>query len=160
VINFDYPNCSEDYVHRIGRTGRHDKKGTAYTFFTTSNGKQANELIDVLREANQTVNPKLFELADMSRHMSGANKRRRYGTGGGHWNNQMNGGFKRKYDGGHSNGSAPKRTHYESGNTINRYDSVPSYYNSSQQSKPSVPSYINSQSNQNLAQNRYNSFAH
>jgi superfamily II DNA/RNA helicase len=26
VINFDYPNNSEDYVHRIGRTGRQDKK--------------------------------------------------------------------------------------------------------------------------------------
>ncbi|ETN69469.1 hypothetical protein NECAME_15289 [Necator americanus] len=26
VINYDYPNNSEDYVHRIGRTGRRDKK--------------------------------------------------------------------------------------------------------------------------------------
>lgn len=26
VINYDYPNNSEDYVHRIGRTGRSDKK--------------------------------------------------------------------------------------------------------------------------------------
>lgn len=26
VINYDYPNTSEDYVHRIGRTGRRDKK--------------------------------------------------------------------------------------------------------------------------------------
>lgn len=25
VINFDYPNNSEDYVHRIGRTGRRDR---------------------------------------------------------------------------------------------------------------------------------------
>lgn len=25
VINYDYPNNSEDYVHRIGRTGRRDK---------------------------------------------------------------------------------------------------------------------------------------
>jgi len=153
VINFDYPNCSEDYVHRIGRTGRRDKKGTAYTFFTSSNVKQAHELIDVLREANQTVNPKLFEMADMSRHVSSA-KRRRYGTGG--WN-QRSIGFKRKYDGGHS-GPAPKRGNYQSGN-INRYNSVPSYYNSSQLTKPSVTS-VNSQPNQNLAQNRFNSFAH
>jgi superfamily II DNA/RNA helicase len=32
VINFDEPATYEDYIHRIGRTGRADKKGTAYTF--------------------------------------------------------------------------------------------------------------------------------
>ncbi|KAK6634221.1 putative ATP-dependent RNA helicase ddx5 [Polyplax serrata] len=62
VINFDYPNNSEDYVHRIGRTGRHDKTGTAYTFFTPSNANKAKDLVAVLQEANQVVNPKLYEL--------------------------------------------------------------------------------------------------
>lgn len=37
VINYDYPNNSEDYVHRIGRTGRSQNTGTAYTFFTPNN---------------------------------------------------------------------------------------------------------------------------
>jgi superfamily II DNA/RNA helicase len=32
VINFDLPGSYEDYVHRIGRTGRGGKKGTALTF--------------------------------------------------------------------------------------------------------------------------------
>ncbi len=32
VINFEIPKTFEDYVHRIGRTGRADKKGTALTF--------------------------------------------------------------------------------------------------------------------------------
>lgn len=32
VINYDLPNTFEDYVHRIGRTGRGDKKGEALTF--------------------------------------------------------------------------------------------------------------------------------
>lgn len=32
VINFDLPNCSEDYVHRIGRTGRAGNKGIAISF--------------------------------------------------------------------------------------------------------------------------------
>lgn len=32
VINYDIPESYEDYVHRIGRTGRGDKKGTALTF--------------------------------------------------------------------------------------------------------------------------------
>lgn len=64
VINFDYPSCSEDYVHRIGRTGRRQKTGTAYTFFTPNNANKANDLIQVLKEANQVINPKLLELAD------------------------------------------------------------------------------------------------
>lgn len=34
VINFDLPEVPEHYVHRIGRTGRADKKGTAIAFFT------------------------------------------------------------------------------------------------------------------------------
>ncbi|NCA94377.1 MAG: ATP-dependent helicase, partial [Sphingobacteriia bacterium] len=32
VINFDVPATYDDYVHRIGRTGRADKNGTALTF--------------------------------------------------------------------------------------------------------------------------------
>lgn len=63
VINFDYPTNSEDYVHRIGRTGRQFKTGTAYTFFTPANANKAKDLINVLQEANQVVNPKLLELA-------------------------------------------------------------------------------------------------
>ena len=63
VINFDYPNSSEDYIHRIGRTGRSQETGTSYAFFTPDNSKQAGDLISVLKEANQEVNPKLTELA-------------------------------------------------------------------------------------------------
>ena len=32
VINFDVPESYEDYVHRIGRTGRANKSGVALTF--------------------------------------------------------------------------------------------------------------------------------
>jgi ATP-dependent RNA helicase RhlE len=34
VINFDIPEVPENYIHRIGRTGRADKKGIAITFIT------------------------------------------------------------------------------------------------------------------------------
>lgn len=37
VINFDFPDQLEDYVHRIGRTGRALAKGTAITFITREN---------------------------------------------------------------------------------------------------------------------------
>ena len=81
VINYDYPNNSEDYIHRIGRTGRKDRTGTAYTLFTSANASKARDLVDVLSEAKQVVNPKLQELAQCS----GWGKQRgggRYGGGG------------------------------------------------------------------------------
>jgi len=34
VINYDFPHTVEDYVHRIGRTGRADNAGTAYSLIT------------------------------------------------------------------------------------------------------------------------------
>ncbi|XP_056630637.1 uncharacterized protein LOC130441121 isoform X3 [Diorhabda sublineata] len=68
VINFDYPNSSEDYVHRIGRTGRCQQAGTAYAFFTQNNQRQAKDLIAVLEEAGQAVNPKLMELAQQAKN--------------------------------------------------------------------------------------------
>ena len=71
VINFDYPAGSEDYVHRIGRTARASKTGTAYTFFTPANMKQAKDLIAVLKEAKQQINPKLLEMSSMARDVFG-----------------------------------------------------------------------------------------
>lgn len=63
MINLDYPSNSEDYVHRIGRTGRSQRTGTAYAFFTPGNAHKASDLIQVLEEAKQVVNPKLYELS-------------------------------------------------------------------------------------------------
>uniref|UniRef100_A0A8C7WQ84 RNA helicase n=1 Tax=Oryzias sinensis TaxID=183150 RepID=A0A8C7WQ84_9TELE len=67
VINYDYPNSSEDYIHRIGRTARSTNKGTAYTFFTPGNVRQARELVRVLEEARQAINPKLLQLVETGR---------------------------------------------------------------------------------------------
>merc|ERR1719340_129517 len=80
VVNYDYPNNSEDYIHRIGRTGRKVNKGTAYTLFTPGNGAKARDLVEVLQEAKQVVNPKLLELAQCGNGFGG---RSRYGGGGG-----------------------------------------------------------------------------
>lgn len=67
VINFDYPSSSEDYIHRIGRTGRRRQTGTAYAFFTSHNMKHAGDLIEVLREAGQNINPRLTEMAELAK---------------------------------------------------------------------------------------------
>lgn len=71
VINFDYPNSSEDYVHRIGRTARASKRGTSYTFFTIANARQAKDLVEVLKEAKQQINPKLFQLQGVATALGG-----------------------------------------------------------------------------------------
>ncbi|KAK6645489.1 hypothetical protein RUM43_001766 [Polyplax serrata] len=63
VINYDYPNNMEDYIHRIGRTGRHNAKGTSYAFLTEEDASKANDLISVLKDANQNVVPELEVLA-------------------------------------------------------------------------------------------------
>ncbi|XP_031688108.1 probable ATP-dependent RNA helicase DDX17 [Oncorhynchus kisutch] len=86
VINYDYPNSSEDYVHRIGRTARSTNKGTAYTFFTPGNLRQARDLVRVLEEARQAINPKLLQLVN-SGHGGGGGGRMRYRGGGSSANN-------------------------------------------------------------------------
>jgi superfamily II DNA/RNA helicase len=47
------PNSIEDYVHRIGRTGRAGQTGEAYAFFTPKNARMANDLAKYLVEACQ-----------------------------------------------------------------------------------------------------------
>lgn len=80
VINYDFPNGVEDYIHRIGRTGRAGASGEAYTLFTSTDSKYARELSQVLEEAGQQV-PQ--PLADMARYSGGAGRSSRWGGGGG-----------------------------------------------------------------------------
>jgi len=99
VINYDYPNNSEDYIHRIGRTGRKDQTGTAYTLFTSANSAKAKDLCSVLAEAKQVVNPKLQELSQCG----GFNKRA--GGGGGRGGGgRFGGGGSRMGGGGYGGG--------------------------------------------------------
>jgi ATP-dependent RNA helicase DDX5/DBP2 len=89
VLNYDYPNNSEDYIHRIGRTGRAGQTGTAITLFTTDNAKQARDLVNVLTEAKQYIDPKLQEMV-------------RYGGGGG--GRYGGGGYRGRGGGGYGGG--------------------------------------------------------
>ncbi|XP_058124863.1 uncharacterized protein LOC131291350 [Anopheles ziemanni] len=83
VINFDFPNNTEDYVHRIGRTGRSTNKGTSCTFFTPANASKAGDLISVLQDANQFINPELHEYARGNGRHRGGGGRQRGNMGGG-----------------------------------------------------------------------------
>ena len=44
VINYDLPQVPEDYIHRIGRTGRAGKEGSALTFLTPSDQSMWNSI--------------------------------------------------------------------------------------------------------------------
>jgi len=63
VINFDLPSEVDEYVHRIGRTGRAGNTGWATSFFNESNMKIAPGLVELLSEAKQDVPDKLKQIA-------------------------------------------------------------------------------------------------
>ena len=73
VINFDMPKEIEDYVHRIGRTGRRGRTGVATTFIN----RECNETIlmdlkHLLTEAKQKVPPVLASMEDTRERAGGA----------------------------------------------------------------------------------------
>lgn len=95
VINYDFPNGVEDYVHRIGRTGRAGASGIAYTFLGDKDAKHASDLIKVLEGANQRV-PN--EIRGMSSRGGGFGRaKRQWGPGPG----GRDGGRGGHYDSGH-----------------------------------------------------------
>jgi ATP-dependent RNA helicase DeaD len=55
VINFDLPQDPESYVHRIGRTGRAGKEGSAYSFVTP---READHLHFIEKVTRQKINKK------------------------------------------------------------------------------------------------------
>ncbi|XP_052870535.1 ATP-dependent RNA helicase vasa-like, partial [Anopheles cruzii] len=56
VINYDMPTRIDDYVHRIGRTGRVGNKGRATSFYDPSaDSAIANDLVKILKQAGQPV---------------------------------------------------------------------------------------------------------
>lgn len=63
VINLDFPRHIEEYVHRVGRTGRAGKTGISLTFISRSDWGNARELIKILEEANQEVPDELEQMA-------------------------------------------------------------------------------------------------
>ncbi|MCD9641885.1 hypothetical protein HAX54_028367 [Datura stramonium] len=63
VINYDVPNHYEDYVHRVGRTGRAGKKGCAITFISEDDARYAPDLLK-LYNCRAVVPDDLKALAD------------------------------------------------------------------------------------------------
>ncbi|CAF0743205.1 unnamed protein product [Didymodactylos carnosus] len=81
VFNYDLPKSMEDYVHRVGRTGRAGKTGYALTLVTREDWRNAEKLIKILEEARQEVPHGLREMAE--RFRDAQEKKREEGRFGG-----------------------------------------------------------------------------
>ncbi len=68
VINYDLPQVPEDYIHRIGRTGRAGKKGSALTFITPSDSRMWNLI-------SRLINPKFKPLQNFKNKKFKRNKK-------------------------------------------------------------------------------------
>lgn len=56
VIMYDYPVDAKQYIHRIGRTGRADRVGTTYTFWTDVDTAVLSVVVDVMIQSGQEHN--------------------------------------------------------------------------------------------------------
>jgi len=84
VINYDMPGDVEEYVHRIGRTGRMGNLGLATSFFNDKNRNLVKDLVELLAESNQEIPSWLDAIALESRSYGGGRrgKDRRFGNQG------------------------------------------------------------------------------
>jgi len=55
VFNFDAPWHPDDYVHRIGRTGRAGAKGVAYTFVTADDAEAIDNIQKLIKQKIETI---------------------------------------------------------------------------------------------------------
>jgi ATP-dependent RNA helicase DDX5/DBP2 len=92
VINYDMPRQIEDYIHRIGRTGRGGSSGVAYSLFNRGDdARLAHDLIKVLSDCKQTVEDDLRALdrrGDNGRKPRWGGNNRWGGNSGGSWGNK------------------------------------------------------------------------
>ncbi|KAJ5711524.1 ATP dependent RNA helicase [Penicillium malachiteum] len=116
VINYDLPTDIDDYVHRIGRTGRAGNTGIATAFFNRGNRGVVRDLIDLLKEAHQEI-PGFLE--SIAREGSGYGGRG--GRGGGRGRGSSNATRDVRRFGGGGMGAAP------SSFGGNSYGGAPSY---------------------------------
>ncbi|KAF8993800.1 ATP-dependent RNA helicase ded-1 [Cyathus striatus] len=83
VVNYDLPSDIDDYVHRIGRTGRAGNTGVSTAFFNRGNKNIVKDLVELLREANQEIPPWLETVAHEANFGGGSTRGRGRGRGRG-----------------------------------------------------------------------------
>ena len=143
VINYDLPSDIDDYVHRIGRTGRAGNTGLSTAFFNRGNRNIVRDLIDLLKEANQEVPSFLEGIARESgygssrgggygsrgRGRASGNRDYRKTSGGGFGGNSGGsyggGGYSNGFGGGYGGGGGGG--YGSSGGGYNDYGGAPKY---------------------------------
>eukprot|EP00747_Dinoflagellata_sp_TGD_P189723 gnl/TRDRNA2_/TRDRNA2_50416_c0_seq1.p1 gnl/TRDRNA2_/TRDRNA2_50416_c0~~gnl/TRDRNA2_/TRDRNA2_50416_c0_seq1.p1 ORF type:complete len:504 (-),score=108.07 gnl/TRDRNA2_/TRDRNA2_50416_c0_seq1:6-1475(-) len=71
VVNYDPAANMEDYVHRIGRTGRAGDTGDAYTFLYENERGPAQNIMTVMKKSGQAIPPELREICDGGPNLTG-----------------------------------------------------------------------------------------
>lgn len=61
VINYDFPTSVESYIHRIGRTGRAGRRGSAVTFFTKEDAPYLRSVLNLIKASNPDAVQRLPE---------------------------------------------------------------------------------------------------
>ncbi|XP_064639375.1 ATP-dependent RNA helicase DDX3X-like isoform X3 [Lineus longissimus] len=102
VINFDLPSDIEEYVHRIGRTGRVGNQGLATSFFNENNRNLVRDMVDLLVEAHQEVPNWMESMSYEQRNHSGSSRRagKRFGPGFGSRDYRQNHNKRPQHQGG------------------------------------------------------------
>jgi ATP-dependent RNA helicase RhlE len=114
VINFDLPNVPEDYVHRIGRTARAGKSGTAYSLFSPEEHDQLRDIektIDAVIECEDHEGFAYSEarmVPDPNRTAQPAKQQHRQTPGAGRKGRPGGGARRRRMNGGNGGGGASK----------------------------------------------------
>mmetsp|Transcript_4212 Transcript_4212/g.12220 ORF Transcript_4212/g.12220 Transcript_4212/m.12220 type:complete len:128 (-) Transcript_4212:34-417(-) len=65
VVNFDFPQTTVSYIHRIGRTGRAGMRGKAVTFFTEQDVEQLRSIANVMKASGCGVPDWMLRLQPM-----------------------------------------------------------------------------------------------
>jgi ATP-dependent RNA helicase DDX3X len=89
VINFDLPSDVEEYVHRIGRTGRMGNLGVATSFFNDKNRNICSDLVELLIETKQEL-PNFLEEMSISEKQYGGGRRGGGGRSRGYGGSSVN----------------------------------------------------------------------
>lgn len=103
VVNYDLPTDIDDYVHRIGRTGRAGNTGHSTAFFNRGNRGVVRDLLELLKEANQEV-PAFLETIARESSFGGGGGGRGGRSGGGRGRGQAANRDFRKFGGGGGGG--------------------------------------------------------
>ena len=67
VINYDFPQTVQSYIHRIGRTGRAGKQGKAITYFTKDDAPYLKSVVNVMRQSGCDVPEWMLKLPKPSK---------------------------------------------------------------------------------------------